>query len=79
MHRHSPGVQRSNGAFGSYHPGGAQFGFADGHVSFLSESIPLPIYQALSTRNGPGKAPTRPRAAGQRLLMIGIDEEERKA
>lgn len=46
-----------NGAFGSYHPGGAQFGFADGHVSFLSETIPLPVYQALSTRNGYGSAP----------------------
>jgi prepilin-type N-terminal cleavage/methylation domain-containing protein/prepilin-type processing-associated H-X9-DG protein len=46
-----------NGAFGSYHPGGAHFGFADGHVSFLSETIPLAIYRALSTRNGYGNAP----------------------
>jgi prepilin-type N-terminal cleavage/methylation domain-containing protein/prepilin-type processing-associated H-X9-DG protein len=46
-----------NGAFGSYHPGGAQFGFADGHVSFISETIPLVIYRALSTRNGHGKDP----------------------
>jgi prepilin-type N-terminal cleavage/methylation domain-containing protein/prepilin-type processing-associated H-X9-DG protein len=46
-----------NGSFGSYHPGGAQFGFADGHVSFLGENIPLPIYRALSTRNGHGKDP----------------------
>jgi prepilin-type processing-associated H-X9-DG protein len=43
-----------NGAFGSYHPGGSQFGFADGHVTFISETIPLALYQALSTRNGPG-------------------------
>ena len=50
--------QKVNGAFGSYHPGGAQFGFADGHVSFLSETIPLAIYRALSTRNGYGKDPT---------------------
>jgi hypothetical protein len=26
-------------------------------VSFLSENIPLPIYRALSTRNGHGKDP----------------------
>lgn len=47
-----------NGAFGSYHAGGAQFGSADGHVSFLAESIPLPVYRALSTRNGYGQDPT---------------------
>jgi prepilin-type N-terminal cleavage/methylation domain-containing protein/prepilin-type processing-associated H-X9-DG protein len=47
-----------NGAFGSYHPGGCNFGFADGHVTFISENIPLPIYRALSTRNGYGKDPT---------------------
>ena len=35
--------------FGSYHPGGANFVFADGHVQFLSESINFDIYQALST------------------------------
>jgi prepilin-type processing-associated H-X9-DG protein len=49
-----------NGAFGSYHPGGAQFGFADGHVSFLGENTPMPIYHALSTRNGNGKDPLPP-------------------
>ena len=35
--------------FGSYHPGGANFVFADGHVQFLSESMNFDIYQALST------------------------------
>jgi prepilin-type N-terminal cleavage/methylation domain-containing protein/prepilin-type processing-associated H-X9-DG protein len=45
---------RVNGAFGSYHPGGCNFGFADGHVTFISDSIPRAIYQALSTRDGPG-------------------------
>jgi prepilin-type N-terminal cleavage/methylation domain-containing protein/prepilin-type processing-associated H-X9-DG protein len=49
--------QNCNGAFGSYHPGGAQFGFADGHVSFLADNIPLDIYRALSTRNGYGIGP----------------------
>jgi prepilin-type processing-associated H-X9-DG protein/prepilin-type N-terminal cleavage/methylation domain-containing protein len=39
-------------AFGSGHPGGANFAFADGHVCFLKESTSLPILQALSTRGG---------------------------
>jgi prepilin-type processing-associated H-X9-DG protein len=46
-----------NGAFGSYHSGGAQFAFADGHVTFIAENIPLAVYRALSTINGPGRSP----------------------
>ena len=42
----------SNAAFGSYHIGGAQFVFGDGRVEFLSENISLPVFRALSTRNG---------------------------
>ncbi len=38
--------------FASYHPGGAQFVFADGHVRFLSETIDLDLYQSLSTYAG---------------------------
>jgi prepilin-type processing-associated H-X9-DG protein/prepilin-type N-terminal cleavage/methylation domain-containing protein len=39
-------------AFGSGHPGGANFAFADGHVRFLRESTSLSVLQALSTRAG---------------------------
>ena len=38
--------------FGSQHPGGAHFVFCDGHVAFLSETIDIYVYQALSTRDG---------------------------
>jgi len=41
-----------SGAFASYHPGGANFGFGDGHISFVSENIDLATYRALSTREG---------------------------
>lgn len=35
----------------SYHPGGVQVGLVDGSVRFLSQTISLPTYQALSTIN----------------------------
>ena len=42
----------NNADFGSKHPGGAAFAFVDGHVAFLSDSIGLATYQALSTVAG---------------------------
>ncbi|MER3415615.1 MAG: hypothetical protein C4297_05310 [Gemmataceae bacterium] len=36
----------------SFHPGGANFLLADGHVQFIREHVPLPVFAALCTRNG---------------------------
>lgn len=41
-----------NGAFASRHPGGSQFLFGDGHVTFVNETISKTPYQAISTRAG---------------------------
>jgi len=38
--------------FGSFHPGGAQFVYGDGHVHFLDETIDFDVYQSLSTMAG---------------------------
>jgi prepilin-type N-terminal cleavage/methylation domain-containing protein/prepilin-type processing-associated H-X9-DG protein len=39
-------------AFGSLHPGGANFALVDGSVRFVSETIEMTTYRALSTRQG---------------------------
>ncbi|MFM8497212.1 MAG: DUF1559 domain-containing protein, partial [Planctomycetia bacterium] len=38
--------------FGSNHPGGAGFVFADGHAAVLSDTIDIRVYRGLSTRAG---------------------------
>jgi prepilin-type N-terminal cleavage/methylation domain-containing protein/prepilin-type processing-associated H-X9-DG protein len=38
--------------FGSSHSGGANFLFADGHVTFLNQSIPMDVYRSLSSYAG---------------------------
>ena len=45
-------AERRNGAFGSRHPGGTVFGYADGHIGFISDSISLDVYQAQATIRG---------------------------
>ena len=42
-------VERRNGAFGSNHPGGANFVYGDGHVVFVGDEIELETYRSLST------------------------------
>jgi len=37
--------------FGSFHPGGCQFGLLDGSVHFVSETINLDVYQTLANRD----------------------------
>jgi prepilin-type processing-associated H-X9-DG protein len=39
-----------NGAFGSRHPGGANFAFVDGSVHFISENVNLALYRLLGQR-----------------------------
>jgi prepilin-type N-terminal cleavage/methylation domain-containing protein/prepilin-type processing-associated H-X9-DG protein len=39
-------------SFRSEHPGGANFCFADSSVHWITDSISIPVYRALSTRDG---------------------------
>ncbi len=51
--RSSPsGGPHSSGNFRSDHPSGAQFLLCDGSVHFVSESIEMQLYRALSTHAG---------------------------
>jgi len=42
----------TNTSFASRHPGGANFAFGDGHVTYISDSINFDAYRWLSTRAG---------------------------
>ena len=42
--------------YGSWHPGGANFLFADGHVRFLNEQMQVDVYRRLGTRADGGPA-----------------------
>jgi prepilin-type processing-associated H-X9-DG protein len=46
-------------AYTSNHPGGVQFAMSDGSVRFITDSIDLTTYRALSTR-GVGEVATLP-------------------
>ena len=54
---HSTGNQQDDPldrvrGFGSAHPGGCQFGFGDGSVRFVQDTIDLNTYRNLSSING---------------------------
>ncbi len=44
--------EENDAPFGSFHSGGANFVFADGHVDFVNDSIDLNVYQALGSIDG---------------------------
>ena len=45
-------VQEGAWTAGSVHPGGANVLFADGHGSFVKDSLPLSVWRSLGTRSG---------------------------
>lgn len=51
-HVASGGTAGANGAFGSYHSNGANFGFGDGTVTFITDDIDDDLYKAMSTIAG---------------------------
>ncbi len=42
----------NDASFGSMHPGGAHFAYADGSVHFVSESMDMGVYKAMASRAG---------------------------
>ena len=55
----APGDQYQTGGFHSQHPGGANFAYCDGSVTFISDSIDRSVYRALATISG-GEVVHRP-------------------
>jgi prepilin-type processing-associated H-X9-DG protein len=45
-------VRSNELAFGSQHPGGAHFAFADASVHFLDDGLDLTVYREMATRHG---------------------------
>jgi len=50
--RGMPGIFNNDTSFGSEHPGGANFGKADGSVSFVNANVELCLLRELASRNG---------------------------
>ncbi len=50
---------KTNGAFGSKHPLGANFLYGDGSVGYMAQNLDLKIYRALATRKG-GEPQSKP-------------------
>ena len=46
------GFSCNNMPFGSFHPGGANFAYGDGSVTFLRDDLDMPAYLAMGSRNG---------------------------
>jgi prepilin-type N-terminal cleavage/methylation domain-containing protein/prepilin-type processing-associated H-X9-DG protein len=45
-------IVENHSSFGSFHSGGTHFAFADGHVTFVNDTIDMNIYRNLSTIAG---------------------------
>ena len=46
-----PGPRRNDIGFGSVHPGGSFFGYADGSIQFTNENVELRVIYALASRS----------------------------
>ena len=68
----APGDQYQTGGFHSLHPGGANFAYCDGSVTFLNDAIDQAAYRALATiaeprlDESPSKGPDRKEPAGEK-------------